>query len=134
VVTDTTAGAGRPVPAGGITRARGAATRIGKGQPRSAAAAAAKGVRTALQPSTRHVSIWHASPPALADLARDVREGEFMPGEQHPWLEALGRWYGRVALGWVAACYALAWVGAKPGRFLGAVFVASVIAGAVFWP
>jgi hypothetical protein len=125
-----TADTGQRVPAGGIPRARDAAARIDRNPARVAATAAAK----AFRPSDRSMSMWHTPPPALSELAKDVAGGDFMPGEQRPWLETAGRWYGRVAIGWVAACYALAWLGAKPGRFLAACTVIAACAVAVLWP
>lgn len=77
----------------------------------------------------RRVSPFHAPPPSLHELQRYTKSGAWVPGDQAPWLEGLGKAYGfGIALPTSAALYSVAWLLQRPTR----LFLASVVAG-VIW-
>jgi hypothetical protein len=77
----------------------------------------------------RRVSPFHAPPPSLHELLRYTKSGAWVPGDQAPWLEGLGKAYGfGIALPTSAALYSVAWLLQRPTR----LFLASVVAG-VLW-
>lgn len=129
-MTDTTTSqAGPEIPPSGIARAQ-AAPRVGAQRTKSAASAAA----AVLRPSRRDAAVFHAAPPALAEIHKGVRDGEWLPGEQHPVLEAAAKVWGYGALGVIAALYGAAWLIQRPGRAAAATAVGLVVVIAVIWP
>ncbi|MFC5992920.1 hypothetical protein ACFQE5_01695 [Pseudonocardia hispaniensis] len=64
-------------------------------------------------------STWNQAPPSLAALASYTAAGEWVPGEQAPVLEFMGKVYGYgVAIPVSIALYAVAWVLQRPSRLL----------------
>ena len=79
-------------------------------------------------PRTRRSSIWSESPASIADLVAYTAAGDWVPGEQAPVLEFLGKAYGYlVAVPVSVALYAVAWLLQRPGRFALACLVALVV-------
>jgi hypothetical protein len=77
----------------------------------------------------RRVSPFHAPPPSLHELLRYTRSGAWVPGDQAPWLEGLGKAYGyAISLPTSAALYSFAWLLQRPTR----LFLAAVVAGVVW--
>jgi hypothetical protein len=59
---------------------------------------------------------WKQRPESLAEQWAYVRAGDWVPGEQHPWLERAGKLYGTFALAVTALFYSGAWVCKRPMR------------------
>jgi len=79
-------------------------------------------------PRAARGSIWAESPASIADLLAYTKAGDWVPGEQAPVLEFLGKVYGYlVAVPTSIALYAVAWLLQRPGRLALACFVALVV-------
>jgi hypothetical protein len=71
---------------------------------------------------------WTTSPPPLKHLWDYTRSGDWVPGDQHRFLEVLGLLYGVViAVPTSIALYAGAWLLQRPTRVFAATAVAALI-------
>lgn len=62
-------------------------------------------------------TFWQHGIPAPADVVTYTRAGEWVPGEQAPWLERLGKVYGYgIALPVTCLLLGVAWVVQRPSR------------------
>jgi hypothetical protein len=99
---------------------------------RVAAATITKSVRTAgtsLSRDIRQIPVFRTPPPALAEIVAYTRSGAWVPGEQAPWLEFLGKAYGWVLAVPISLClYVVAWLLQRPAR----VALASAVGGIVW--
>lgn len=83
-------------------------------------------IRGMLRPSK--ATLWESRLPTLDELCTDALRGDWMPGEQHRWLERLGVAYGLiVGVGCSALLYGLAWLLQRPGRAAAALVIAGVL-------
>lgn len=94
-----------------------------------AAQAVTKRVRaagSALSRDVRRVPVFRAPPPAVAEIVAYTRAGDWVPGDQAPWLEILGKTYGwLIAVPVSIALYSIAWLLQRPTR----LFLAGVLVG-----
>ena len=98
---------------------------------RIAAESVTKRVRAAgevVARDVRRVPVFRAAPPAVIELIGYTRAGDWVPGDQAPFLEFLGKAYGwLIAVPISLVLYSVAWLLQRPARLTLAVFIAAIV-------